>query len=104
MTMNFMVLALAQVFHLGNARDDRPVLRLERALANRLALAAVAAVVVLQALTTLVPPLASLLHVQQLTGFEWLVVAVAASIPAVAGQALKAWHDRDREGHDAPQR
>jgi Ca2+-transporting ATPase len=91
LTMNFMVLALAQVFHLGNARDDRPVLRIERALANRLALAAVAGVIILQILTASIAPLAELLHVQPLTRIEWLVVFVAASTPGVVGQGIKVW-------------
>jgi magnesium-transporting ATPase (P-type) len=97
MTMNFMVLALAQVFHLGNARDDRPVLRLERALANRLALAAVAAVVALQVMTAYIQPLAAVLHVHALTAFEWLIVCVASSIPGVVGQAIKILRERDRD-------
>jgi Cation transporting ATPase, C-terminus len=41
-TIAFMTLALAQVFHLGNARSTEPVLRPDRALANRFALGAVA--------------------------------------------------------------
>jgi Ca2+-transporting ATPase len=89
LTMNFMVLALAQVSHLGNARDERPVLGFERAFANRLALAAVAAVVVLQILSASIRPLALLLHVHPLTPFEWVIVGVAATVPGVVGQAIK---------------
>jgi Ca2+-transporting ATPase len=94
MTMNFMALALAQVFHLGNARDDRPVLHPRRALANRLALASVAGVVVLQVATVFLGPIAQLLHVDRLTTHEWLIVFAAASIPGILGQAGKAFRHR----------
>jgi len=90
MTMTFMALALAQLFHLGNARDERPVVRPDRALANPAALAAVAIVVGLQLLAVYVEPLARLLQVEPLNAFEWTLVLVAAAVPAVAGQAMKA--------------
>jgi Ca2+-transporting ATPase len=89
-TMNFMALALAQVFHLGNARDTRPVIRLKRVLANRFALGAVGLVIALQVLAVTAPPLRQLLHLEPLGRTEWLVVIVAGLIPAVAGQAVKA--------------
>jgi Ca2+-transporting ATPase len=88
-TMNFMVLALAQVFHLGNARDDRPVLTPARALANRLALLSVIGVVVVQVATVYIAPLATLLHVDRLTHLDWFIVAVAAMLPGVVGQTIK---------------
>lgn len=93
-TMNFMVLALAQVFHLGNARDTRPVLRPARVLANRLALLSVMAVVLVQVATVYVAPLATLLHVDRLTSTEWLIVAIAATLPGVVGQAIKVFRHR----------
>jgi Ca2+-transporting ATPase len=89
-TMNFMALALAQAFHLGNARDTRPVIRLKRVLANRFALGAVGLVIALQVLAVTAPPLRQLLHLEPLGRTEWLVVIVAGLIPAVAGQAVKA--------------
>jgi Ca2+-transporting ATPase len=89
-TMNFMALALAQVFHLGNARDTRPVIRLRRILANRFALGAVGLVIALQVLAVTAPPLRQLLHLEPLGRTEWLVVIGAGLIPAVAGQAVKA--------------
>jgi Ca2+-transporting ATPase len=88
-TMNFMVLALAQVFHLGNARDDRPVLTPARALANRLALLSVIGGVVVQVATVYIAPLATLLHVDRLTHLDWFIVAVAAMLPGVVGQTIK---------------
>ena len=93
-TMNFMVLALAQVFHLGNARDTRPVLRPARVLANRFALLSAIAVVLVQVATVYITPLATLLHVDRLTGAEWLLVGIAATLPGVVGQAIKVFRYR----------
>ncbi|HJR61701.1 MAG TPA: cation transporting ATPase C-terminal domain-containing protein [Vicinamibacterales bacterium] len=89
-TMNFMTLALAQLLHLGNARDSRPVVTPRRALANRFALMAVGVVLALQMLAVTTEPLRWLLHLEPLTRTEWLVVIVAGLIPAVAGQVFKA--------------
>jgi Ca2+-transporting ATPase len=93
-TMAFMTLALAQIAHLGNARSRGPVLRLERALANPYALAGAGVAVILQLAAAAIHPLARILRVAPLDSLEWLVVVVLASIPALAGQALKVFRDR----------
>lgn len=89
MTMNFMVLAFAQLFHLGNARSDRHVLEPTRAVANTAALVAVAIVLLAQLSTVVFEPLVQVLHVEPLEAHEWMLVAVASLVPAVAGQAGK---------------
>jgi Ca2+-transporting ATPase len=88
-TMTFMTLALAQLFHLGNARSRAPVWGLRRALANPLAIGAVALVITLQLLTLYLPPLARLLDVVRLTPSEWGLVIGFGVVPAFLGQALK---------------
>jgi Ca2+-transporting ATPase len=93
-TIAFMTLALAQVFHLGNARSTEAVLRPDRALANRFALGAVVLAVLLQVAAVAVDPLAGVLEVVPLTAQEWLVVTVMAAIPAVVGQAIRTWRPR----------
>jgi Ca2+-transporting ATPase len=90
MTMNFMALSLTQVLHLGNARSAHPVATAASALSNRAAVAAVAVVLMLPALTIFVGPLARLLHVTWLTPQEWLVVLVVGVVPVLVGQAIKA--------------
>ncbi|MBM3821089.1 MAG: hypothetical protein FJW14_19025 [Acidimicrobiia bacterium] len=85
----FMALALAQIGHLGNARSAGAVVARERILANRYAIAAVALSVALQAAAAVVEPLARLLAVAALTAGDWVMVVGFASIPALAGQALK---------------
>ena len=73
----------------GNARDTRPVLRPARVLANRLALLSVMSVVLAQVATVYVARWPHLLHVDRLTGTEWLIVAIAATLPGVVGQTIK---------------
>jgi Ca2+-transporting ATPase len=91
MTMRFMALALAQAWHVGNARDRRPVIRPRRVVANPWALGAVAIVALLQVMTVVVPPLASVLRVVPLDALEWAVVLMASAVPAIVGQAWKAY-------------
>jgi Ca2+-transporting ATPase len=88
-TVAFVTLALAQGFHLGNARSTEPVLAPWRVLANKWAIAALLLVIVLQAVALYVPALAEVLNVVPLTAVEWALAVGMALIPAVLGQALK---------------
>ena len=88
-TVAFMTLALAQITHLGNARSRGPVLRLERALANPYALAGAGVALLLQLAAAVIDPLARVLRVAPLDPVEWIVVVGLASLPALAGQAMK---------------
>jgi P-type Ca2+ transporter type 2C len=89
-TLAFLTLALAQIFHLGNARSAGPVLSLRRALSNPLALGAVALAVALQLFAIEYLPLAQLLRVRPPDLWDWIVVITLALVPAVAGQTAKA--------------
>ena len=73
-TLAFMTLALAQIFHLGNARSQEDVLAPARAIANPVAIGAVSLAVLLQ-LATVFDPLARLLHVTPLSVVQWCVVS-----------------------------
>jgi P-type Ca2+ transporter type 2C len=88
-SLTFMTLALAQVFHLGNARSDLPVTALGRALRNRFAVGAVVFTVGLQLLAASLPPLARLLRIEPLAVQDWAVITALSLIPAVVGQTLK---------------
>jgi Ca2+-transporting ATPase len=88
-TLSFMTLALAQLFHLGNARSRQPVLELRRAVANPWAVAAVPVVIALQLAAVYWPPLARLLGTVPMRAGEWAVVAALALVPALVGQALR---------------
>jgi Ca2+-transporting ATPase len=87
-TIAFMTLALAQAFHLGNARGGGPALRLRRIISNRWALWALVLTIVLQLLAIYIAPLAKLLGVVPLSGEDWLIVLAAAALPAVIGQLI----------------
>ena len=78
MTMSFLVLSLSQLLHLGNARDDRPVLHPRRVVANRVAIVAVACTIALQIATVLSPFLRQALHLSSLAAIDWVVVAVVS--------------------------
>ncbi|MQA92232.1 MAG: HAD-IC family P-type ATPase [Gemmatimonas sp.] len=88
-TLTFMTLALAQTFHLGNARSPGPVVGLRRAGANPYAIGAVALVISLQLLAVYLPPLARVLGVVPLSVSDWFIVAGLAAVPALAGQVGK---------------
>jgi P-type Ca2+ transporter type 2C len=95
-TIVFMTLALAQVFHLGNARSTEPVLQLARATANPSAIGAVALSLVLQLVAIYVDPVAAVLRVTPLGWRDWVVVLMFSAIPAVAGQFMKAFRRRSQ--------
>lgn len=88
-TLAFTTIALAQAFHLGNARSTTDVLTSEAALSNPLAIGSVALVVSLQILAVYLEPLRELLGLVPLAPSDWLIVFALASVPAIAGQSLK---------------
>jgi Ca2+-transporting ATPase len=89
MTIAFMTLALAQLFHLGNARGRTPVIAPRRAFANRWALGAVPLVLALQVLAIYWPPLASTLHTVPLRPSDWAIIFGLSVVPAVIGQLVE---------------
>jgi Ca2+-transporting ATPase len=99
-TVAFQTLSLAQVFHLGNARSDSPVLSRQAIGANRWALAAVFGVVLLQLAAAYVPPLPAVLRLAVPGVRDWLLIAPFALAPAIIGQTLKVLRVR-RAGLDA---
>jgi Ca2+-transporting ATPase len=92
-TIAFMTLALAQLFHLGNARARGPVLGFRRAVANPWALAAVPLVIALQVLAVYWQPLAAVLRTVPLSAGDWAVVLGLSATPAIVGQLLS-WRRR----------
>lgn len=88
-TLAFMTLALAQLFHLGNARSRDAVLAPSRIFANPWAVASVPLVVVLQLAAVYWQPLARLLGTTRLGLLEWGVVVALSLVPAVLGQGLR---------------
>jgi hypothetical protein len=91
-----MTLALAQTFHLANARGGGPALGWRRIISNRWALAAAALTVALQFLAVYFAPLARLLGVVPLAAGDWIVVLPLALLPAVVGQGIAVLESRRR--------
>lgn len=88
-TYAFMTLALAQIFHLGNARSLEPVLAPAAIVRNPWALGAVTLAIGLQLAAVYVAPLADVLRVVSLAPSDWLVIGPLALVPAVIGQAIR---------------
>jgi len=88
-TMAFMTLALAQLFHLGNARSRGPVLRPARIVANPWALASVPLVLGLQLAAVYLEPLARLLGTVPLSLSDWAVVGGLSILPGLIGQLIE---------------
>ena len=88
-TLSFTTLAVAQIFHLGNARSHGPVLALSRIVANRYALGAVALTLALQVLAVAWRPLGGILGTAPLEMQGWLLALGLSAVPAVAGQAWR---------------
>ena len=95
-TINFAVLGFAQLLHLGNARDDGPVLSWNRVVANRAALIALAVGAVSLITVIQIPALAQPLRLVPLSAIDWAVVFGLALVPAVVGQAIKVGRTRTR--------
>ena len=100
-TMAFMTLAVAQLFHLGNARSRSAVLGIREATANWYALGALAAGLGLQFAAYNVTTLRNVLSLESLGVREWAVVVVASILPAVLGQASKLRRDVRRRSRAA---
>jgi len=86
----FMTLALAQVFHLLNARSDAPTLG-RRLAGNRYAVGAIAAGAGLQMAAVWTGPLREALRVVPLHAGHWTALIGAAALPLIAGQAWRTW-------------
>jgi Ca2+-transporting ATPase len=94
--MAFLTLALAQAFHLGNARSEEHVLSVRQAASNPIAIGAVGLVMLLQVLALHFPPLAAVLRTEPLDTRDWLSCTALALVPAVIGQGAR-WLSATRE-------
>ncbi len=88
-TLAFMTLALAQLFHVFNARSARPVVFGRRLFRNRWVWGALALTIGLQLATVYNPLLSRVLRTHSLSLHDWLVVLAASLMPLVIGQMLK---------------
>jgi len=98
-TLAFMTLAVAQVFHLGNARSQDPVVRPARIVANPYALAAAGFVLTVQVIAAQWAPLAGILGTVPLGWRDWLLVGALGVVPGVVGQIAGAFRTFSSRAH-----
>ncbi len=96
-TMSFMTIALAQLFHVFNSRKERAALRLREWFANRYVLGAVVLTVVLQLAAVYMPGLKTVLKTAPLRVGDWLIVLACSLVPLVVGQMYR----RVRVGYES---
>jgi Ca2+-transporting ATPase len=89
-TVAFLTLAVAQVFHLGNARSEHHILHQRRVFSNRAAIWAVLVSFLLIWATVYIAPLARVLSLGVPSGLNWAAILVLGALPALAGQAWRA--------------
>jgi Ca2+-transporting ATPase len=87
-TMAFMTLAFGQLFHLANARSDRPLVG-HAHVSNPWAIGALAFSIFLQVAVIHIGALARLLGLVPLGAQDWLVVVACGVAPAIVGQIVK---------------
>lgn len=88
-TLSFMTLTLAQVFHLGNARSSHTLLGLRSAPRNTIAVVAVAFALALQVATVRFALLARVLGTAPMGATDWIVVIALSLLPAAFGRGLR---------------
>ena len=88
-TMSFMTLALAQLWHVFNMRNPGTPLLRNVVTRNPYVWAALALCIVLIAMAYALPPLAEVLRLVPLDGTAWTVVVLMSTGPWLMGQALK---------------
>ncbi len=88
-TMSFLTLALAQLWHVFNMRDPGTPLLRNVVTRNPYVWAALFLCIVLIALAYALPPLSQVLRLAPLDGTAWTIVVAMSTGPWIVGQALK---------------
>ena len=88
-TLSFLTLGFAQIFHVVNARSETPIPLGRLITSNRFALGAVGLTVLLQVAAIVVAPLAAVLELSAPDAREWGVVLAASLAPVAVGYTLR---------------
>jgi Ca2+-transporting ATPase len=88
-TMSFLTLALAQLWHVFNMRDPGTALLANEITRNRYVWAALALCIVLIGIAYAAAPVAEVLRLVPLDGTAWTVVITMSLVPWLLGQGLK---------------
>ncbi|HSG82863.1 MAG TPA: HAD-IC family P-type ATPase [Gemmatimonadota bacterium] len=97
-TLAFMTLALAQLFHVVNARSPERILFTRRMGENRWVLGALVITLGLQLAAVYLPVLSDVLQTHPLEWRDWGLVMTASLMPLVVGQILKPFSISERDG------
>jgi Ca2+-transporting ATPase len=97
-TLTFMTLALAQLFHVVNARSPERILFTRRMFGNPWVLAALLGSIGLQVAAVYLPVLSDVLGTRALGLADWGLVLAASLVPLVVGQLLKPLSISERTG------
>ena len=95
-TLSFLTLGFAQIFHVANARSETTIPLVRLITGNPFALGAVGLTVLLQVAAITVAPLATILDLSAPSVHEWGVVLTASLAPAAVGYAVRQRHGRSR--------
>jgi Ca2+-transporting ATPase len=96
-TVSFLTLALAQLWHVLNMRDPASSMWNNDTMRNRYIWAAIAGCLLLTVAAVMIPPVAQVLHLESPGWRGWMVAVVLSLMPLLAGQALKPWERRQDE-------
>jgi Ca2+-transporting ATPase len=88
-TMSFLTIGLAQLFHVFNSRKERGAMRGREWMSNPYVLGALVLTVGLQMAAVYAPGLRTVLHTTAPSARDWLVVAACSLLPLVVGQTLR---------------
>jgi Ca2+-transporting ATPase len=88
-TLSFLTIALAQLFHAFNSRKERSALRGREWLANGYVLGAVVLTIVLQLAAVYVPGLQKVLRTAPPAAGDWLVIVACSLMPLAVGQVMR---------------
>ncbi|SHE88689.1 Ca2+-transporting ATPase [Fodinibius roseus] len=99
-TLSFLTLALAQLWHVFNMRDSNSGFVDNSVVRNRWVWRAIVLCLALIFGALYAGPVAEVMQLSPPTGEGWLVVAVMSFIPLLVGQLQKVWAGRSREGRE----
>lgn len=90
-TVSFLTLAFAQLWHVFNMRSHGAHLLRNDIVSNRWVWGALVISTVLLMLAIFLPPLARVLRVEAPSTEGWMLIAAMSVAPAVIGQAVRPW-------------
>ncbi|WP_372635147.1 cation-translocating P-type ATPase [Fodinibius sp.] len=99
-TLSFLTLALAQLWHVFNMRDKNSGIIDNAIVQNKWVWRAIVLCLILIFGALFIGPIAEVMQLSPPTGQGWLVVGIMSSIPLLVGQLQKVWAARKREGSE----